>query len=104
MEIQRHSRRAAAFRQPYIKLQNIHVPTFTRAFSPHHQRMVRILSSTTLPAANRDVVTDSNIAKQDDIRPQLNAVTDHRTSCAVRAAIANAGDAVANGKIVAVAT
>lgn len=33
MEIQRHSRRAA-FRQPYIKLQNIHVLTFTRAFSP----------------------------------------------------------------------
>lgn len=50
--------------------------------------------------ANRDVITNSNIAKQDDIRPQLNAVTNHRTSQAVRAAIAN-GDAVANGKIVA---
>lgn len=46
---QRHSRRAA-FRQPYIKLQNIHVLTFTRAFSPTTSAWSGILSSTTLPA------------------------------------------------------
>lgn len=50
--------------------------------------------------ANRDVITDSNIAKQDDIRPSSTPLPITGQARAVRAAIAN-GDAVANGKIVA---
>ncbi len=50
--------------------------------------------------ANRDVITDSNIAKQEYIRSPLNALTNHRTSQPVPAATSN-GYPLPNAKHVA---
>ncbi len=49
MQVQRHARRAA-FSKTHVKLQNIHLITFTRAFSPTTSAWSGISSSTTLPA------------------------------------------------------
>ncbi len=75
MQIQRHASRPA-LDETDVKLQNVHLITFTRAFRLP-ARVIRGAGQHHAACTNRDVVTNGNVAN-DLHSPQLDVVADDR--------------------------